>query len=366
MESATRLFESLRSACEWSLLTTRDLPRTERWRQGGARVKVSFFDEARSRLVRRMRGLLWSGRIGKEIAAFSPDVVHFNDIQSYNAYSYVPPRLRKRPIVFTLRGMRPPEETFAPIWNRLAAEAAAIVVLSDEMGSSLVRAVPEFAGKVRTIHSIVDLNALSPPSPAERARIREDLGIGTDEYAIGCIGAIREKKGQLELLQQLVPELSTRLPSAKIHFLGDADAKANPFCGRFRAAAERLAGSDSFRIEGHVHDLARWYAALDLVVIPSETEGLSRAMIEAMGAGLPVVSTAVCSATEMLDQTGAGRVVPIGDFGAMLQAIVDFAEDANRLEAGEAGRRLALARFQERAVAEQWLSLYEHVAKSQK
>ena len=88
-------------------------------------------------------------------------------------------------------------------------------------------------------------------------------------------------------------------------------------------------------------------------------------MIEAMAAGVPVVSFGVCSAREMLDETGAGIVVAEGDFAALVLSIAELAGDAARRRSmGEAGRAVAEQRFGVAKARQAWLDLYREVAES--
>jgi glycosyltransferase involved in cell wall biosynthesis len=63
------------------------------------------------------------------------------------------------------------------------------------------------------------------------------------------------------------------------------------------------------------------YAALDLIVIPSRTEGLPNVLLEAIGCGVPVVSTSVGAVPDVLGGTNAGCIVPVEDPAALASAI---------------------------------------------
>ena len=236
MESATRIFEGLRDRFDWRLLTTREMPRTQRWREGGAKVAVTPFDEEGSKWARRFAGLRWNAAFARAEKSFRPDIVHLNDIQSYQAYAFAHLPGGKPPLVFTLRDTTPPGQPYSPIWSKLAKDAERIVVLSEEMGAELTRKLPAAAGKIEVINSIVDLQNFTPPSDEERVSARRRLGIGEHEFAIGCIGAIREKKGQLAFVQDALPSILTDHPDAKLHFIGDAGDTTDPYWTEFEQA----------------------------------------------------------------------------------------------------------------------------------
>jgi len=82
--------------------------------------------------------------------------------------------------------------------------------------------------------------------------------------------------------------------------------------GPLRAALEAEADPRQVSFLGFVPDIGTVLAAADVLALPSRTEGLPMAALEAMAAGLPVVASAVGSLPELLAD-GAGMLVPPGD-----------------------------------------------------
>ena len=78
-----------------------------------------------------------------------------------------------------------------------------------------------------------------------------------------------------------------------------------------RRRKPNLAGS--VHLAGQRSDVATWYRAADVYVIPSLLEGLSNTMIEALASGLPVISTRVSGSSILLESPTAGLVVDVGD-----------------------------------------------------
>ncbi|WP_170002373.1 glycosyltransferase family 4 protein [Pseudopontixanthobacter vadosimaris] len=362
VESATRIFEALRARYQWALLTTREMPRLQRWRRGGARVIIAPFDETASRFLRRLAGLLWSLRFVREIQTFEPDIVHCNDIQSYQAYSFIPRMFRQAPLLFTLRDTRTPGSKPGPIWHKLVDQATIIVVLSKEMGENLSTDIPAARPKLKVINSIVDLKQFQPTCADEKAAARRRLGIADAQYAVGCIGAIGEKKGQRLLLLDTLPELARSCADAHLHLIGDCDPASGAYVSDTVDVALNSPFADRVTLHGHSDAMSDWYKALDVICIAANHEGLARAMIEGMASGLPIVSTAVCSADEMLAETGAGLVVPIGDSIALADALLQYHDEKLRTLAGRKGRKVAESRFSEESLSAEWRSVYRLAA----
>lgn len=363
MESATRIFEALRTQFDWSLVTTREMPRTERWRRGGSRVTVTPFDDAKPSWFRRMQGIVWSARLGLEILRFRPSVVHCNDIQSFRALSLLPAWLRRAPLIFTLRDTRPPGNRPGPVWQKLLRHARRIVVLSRDMGARFSDDIPGAEGKIVVINSIVDLESNAPIGHHQRLKTRARLGIQPDEFAVVCIGAVGEKKRQLELVRNIWPLVTRNVPSATLHLLGDCP-EDDPYCSSVALAVKTSPSADSVFVRGHIESMPEWYQAADLICINARNEGLARAMIEGMSSGTPVVSTDVCSAREMLEETGAGLVVPRDQPEALAHAICEMTDPDVARIAGRKGRKVAIQRFSQDSVADAWRALYRETAHS--
>jgi glycosyltransferase involved in cell wall biosynthesis len=188
------------------------------------------------------------------------------------------------------------------------------------------------------------------------------LGIGEDEYAIGCIGAIRDKKNQLELIQRTAPALANLLPNMRLHFFGDFAPDSDPYAQRCLASVRDLGLESQVVFHGHTADIAEATRVLDCIVIGARHEGLARCMIEGMACGIPVVSFAVCSAREMLVDTGAGRVVTLGDHIGLVEALADVARDRpERTLMGHRGRTAAQVLFDVNRIRASYQALYDEV-----
>lgn len=361
IESATQIAEAISSNFRLTLSTNRHSQFTKRWKACGAAVHVSPFDNLAGWLSRNIQAALWALAILRILAFQRPSVVHVNDILSYRILSFLPKSFRRN-LVFTLRG-RSPDEPFGKIWTRLARDVSRLVVLSDEMGEQIVADLKVDPAKVIRVSSIVDLERFSPADAEERRQIRSSLGISDGEIAIGLISVVRDIKGQLPLIEQAVPVVCSAVPNARFHFIGDFDPAADEYSARVQAAVSANGLSERVVFHGHQSSMDPWYKALDILTIASRFEGLARAMIEGMASELPVVSFDVCSATEMLHETGAGAVVKRGEFGRLAQEIIDIAHDQHKRRIhGKAGREVAVEKFSRQEIAARYSQLYTEVA----
>jgi glycosyltransferase involved in cell wall biosynthesis len=111
---------------------------------------------------------------------------------------------------------------------------------------------------------------------------------------------------------------------------------------------------------GYRRDMDRVYSVVDLLVLPSLSEGLPNVVLEAMAHGIAVVGTRVGGVPEVIEDGLSGLLVPSADAGALARAIVTLLLDpALRRAMGEAGRERVERRFSIATRAEQTLSVYE-------
>ena len=156
------------------------------------------------------------------------------------------------------------------------------------------------------------------------------------------------------------PDLAVRavsaVPEARLLMAGD---------GPLRGEVERIAGELAparIRLLGTVDDVASVYAAADLALLTSDSEGLPGVLIEAGLTGLPVVATDVGFVSDIVDDRRTGLLVKPGDALAVAEAISEV------YAAREAMGALAYARccehFSAEAVGDRWESLLRSIVRN--
>jgi glycosyltransferase involved in cell wall biosynthesis len=175
--------------------------------------------------------------------------------------------------------------------------------------------------RVVTIH-----NGVRPPLRLrEPGAVREELGIGPVARVVGAVARLAAQKR----LDRLLRAVATLPDDVHCVLAGEGD---------LRESLEALAGE--LRIAGRVHflgqreDVGDVLDALDLYVVTSEREGMSNSMLEALAAGLPVVSTRVSGAEEALrpfaDGSAPGVVIGF-DEDELATTLAELLGDAVRL-----------------------------------
>jgi glycosyltransferase involved in cell wall biosynthesis len=190
-------------------------------------------------------------------------------------------------------------------------------------------------------------------SPTGGAELRRELGIPADAPVIGTVGLLNDAKGH-----DLLIEAASALPAAvQLLLVGHGELE-----GDLRALAGRLGIAERVHFTGWRDEVHSAHAAMDVFALPSRWEGLSYAMLEALAAGLPVVSTAVNGSREVLtpdDAPACGLVVPCEDVAALTEGLRRVLEDET-LAAGyrDAGPARVSERYTLDAMVDGTLAVY--------
>ncbi|MCC6767262.1 MAG: glycosyltransferase [Deltaproteobacteria bacterium] len=233
----------------------------------------------------------------------------------------------------------------------LVVHAADRIVVNAE----ILRPSGRAGGRTDVIPSGVDTNRFRPG--ADRAAAKAALGLDAATPVIGTVGRLEPRKGTATLI-------------AAVHALGDAGRTLAAVVvgdGPLRSEIERDVAARGLasrvRLLGDRADVREVLAALDAFVLPSRTEGMSNALLEAMAMGLPVVATTVGGNPEVVADGRSGLLVPAGDPDAMAAAVGRVLDDgalATRL--GSAARRVVEERYGSRSMVRRLEAVYAAVA----
>lgn len=181
---------------------------------------------------------------------------------------------------------------------------------------------------------------LSRYAPGDRRAARARVGLA-DRPTLGIVATLRGWKGHADLLDAW-RSLSSQFPDWQIAIVGDGPQRENL---RNRIAQEGL--GDRVHMAGNRDDVETWLQAFDLFALPSwGNEGVPQAILQAMAAGLAVVSTTVGSIDEAVLDGKTGFLVGPRDVPALADRLGRLMSAAAlRAQQGAAGRERALARF---------------------
>jgi glycosyltransferase involved in cell wall biosynthesis len=286
------------------------------------------------------------------------DVLHAHNIgpliQAGVATRLIPMRRRPR-IVYSdhnqLFSMDTGRTRRARWYLKLADE---VVAVSQDLQRTLTERLAAPPERVRVLYNGVDGARFAL---TDRGKIRRELGIGDSEFVIGSAVVLSEHKG-MDYLLNAVPTVLAQTPAARFVIAGDGPARAT-----LEEKARSLGLGDRVLFIGHRADIPDVVSAFDVYVLPSLTEGLPLALLEALAIGSPIVCTRVGGNPEIVEDGVNGYLVPPRDSPALADRILRLSADpAFRAAVRERNVKKFSERFTLRTMVEAHARMFSELA----
>jgi glycosyltransferase involved in cell wall biosynthesis len=234
-----------------------------------------------------------------------------------------------------------------PFLRRIWGNAAAVTAISQEHQRLANETMPQL--EIPIIYNGVDLDAFQPADEPRQG----------PEVEILCVGRLIERKGQHLLLQAFSRLRRDSACPVSLKLVGTGDAEDS-----LRSLAADLDVADAVNFTGFVSraDMPNVYRQADIFALPSQNEGMSIALLEAMASGLPVVVTDTGGTLELVQQGTNGFVVSWADVSALTTVLARLVQDGQtRHQYGIESRRTAI-RFAWSAAAKEYVELCAQIA----
>lgn len=306
------------------------------------------------------RRVLW-GRIAKIVDLFAPDVVHARATGTWFDTAAASPRGQGPRLMLSFHGFT----DLAPLsWRRKFANtwatrrADALLTVSKDSARMLHRCWKVPARKIHTIPNGVDTELFRPPKDvSERTAIRDRMGLIGDGPVVVCLANLVKIK-QIDVLLSVWPTIVAAHRTARLALIGDGPLRAE-----LTALTRRLGCVASVRFLGRRHDVHDLLRAADLLVIPSQYEASSNAVLEGMATGLPIVAFNVGGLGEQIIPGETGWLLAPDSPADMATTIIEaLGSGRTREEYGQAARRVAIERHSLRMWIDRYESLYADLA----
>lgn len=208
-------------------------------------------------------------------------------------------------------------------------------------------------GQFRAVFSGIDVAQYRAAS-ATRLKSRFRLGCSDDDLIVGSVGWLTHIKGHRYLIEAMA-KLKPHYPKLQCHIIG-----SGPLEEELMMLAADLEVASSIQFLGFTDDVPSCLSAMDLFVLPSLNEGMGRALIEAMAAGLPVVATNVGGVPAIVQDKHTGFLVPPGNADAIAKSLEQYLQDPELAKTmGAAGREHISGKFDVSALIQGVESVYE-------
>jgi glycosyltransferase involved in cell wall biosynthesis len=225
----------------------------------------------------------------------------------------------------------------------------AVVANSDEVRTAWARVSPTLASKIRVIPNGVVLPDVS----------RQRTTPSSERPSVICVANLIAYKGHGTLVEAAA-YVSRRMPAWSLLLVGEGPERQS-----IEEEIARRGLADVITLLGRRDDVGSLLRRADVAVLPSYTEGLPNAVLEAMAYGVPVVATNV-GGTRSLLATGAGIIVPPRDARALASALERMLSDPElRARAGREGRAIA-ARYTVARMRDETLDLFRELVRARR
>lgn len=238
--------------------------------------------------------------------------------------------------------------------NLLCYRANGIIGISSDISLSMRKAFPSHSEKVVCIPNAVNVELFS--TPVDRTVVRRDLSISTSEIVIGMIGNFHKVKNHLCLIRAF-DALCKKYPNLRLVLVGRGFSEFPETSEvNMKALINDFKLEDRIIFTGYRNDIPRLLKAFDIFSLPSFSEGLPVAILEAMAARIPVVGSDVRGIRELISPENTGLLFPVNDhisLAGQLERLITDVELRERL------REKAFDFVSQNHGMRQWISRYQ-------
>lgn len=228
---------------------------------------------------------------------------------------------------------------------RLFRPRLSLLGVSDSVRDDIRDCLPTWPhGRIQTLYNRIDINALQA-SLVSKAEARKVLGLPSQAWIVGNVGRLHPDKDQATLLRGFALALPGLPQGSVLAILGEGRLEQS-----LKELARELGIAEHVRFAGQVPEARRYFRAFDVLALSSDHEPFGMVLLEAMGAGVPMLATACGGAKEVVE--GVGILFPVGDAEHLAQGLHHLAglNDEQRRACADSMMACLHERFNEDAV----------------
>lgn len=241
-------------------------------------------------------------------------------------------------------------------WFAALSSRIRLISTCQAVADSFRGTILRFFGKripLRIVENAIELEKFTY-DPKNRQKIREELGLGDDEFLVGIVGLITPRKGQLGLIRSFA-RAQKQLPDSTLLIVGaPMFNKDHLYLEELEKNVREFGIETQVRFLGLRNDVAAIMQSLDVLVVNSKSEALVIVAIEAMASGTPVIATTVGGIREMIIHQENGWLVPYGNEQLLEEALITLRQKPElREKFAKNGKEVVVSRLHsDRFIAE--------------
>lgn len=287
------------------------------------------------------------------------DIIHAHEVKS-DVIAYLASRLRPTPIVTTLHGWIGNSlkgRMFIKLDKRVVRGFDRVIAVSRQIEQDLLKAgVSE--SKIRLLHNAIVVENYQ--RKGMRGVLQEVVGRPVESPVIASVGRLSAEKGHADLVDAIVV-VKKAGHKVSLVLIGDGPERQS-----LLRQVEKLGLQDCVHLPGYVQAPQRLLEDVDLMVLPSHTEGLPNAALEALLMEVPVLATRVGGTPEVIIDGETGRLVEAHSPQQLAEGIFQFLvspEEWRRM--AKRGKERVERHFDFRARTRKLEAIYQEIVSSQ-
>ena len=297
------------------------------------------------------------GQVIDRVKACQIDIVHAHEVKS-DVITYLTARFHPVPIVTTLHGWIGnsfKDRLFIKLDKCIVRGFDRVIAVSRRIEEELLGVgVP--GKKLRMLHNAIVLERYR--RTGLRGVLAEAIGRPVASPVIASIGRLSPEKGHSDLVDA-IGIVSSRGQKVSLVLIGDGPERP-----KLLQQVKTLGLQEAVHMPGYIQEPQRLLEEIDLLVLPSHTEGLPNAALEALLMEVPVLATRVGGTPEVITDRETGRLVPAHSPEALADGILEFIDDSESWKRmASRGRAVVQANFDFRARTKKLQSIYDELLK---
>lgn len=247
--------------------------------------------------------------------------------------------------------------------NRVLRRANAVIAISAQINDELRKRGVD-AANIVPLPNGVSLRKFRPASAPERSALRARLGLPDDGRPIVLYaGRLARAKG-VPLLIEAWPTLVARHPELYLVLVGSGNRSFDDCEAQVKESVRQSGLERDVAFFPETDAVADYLQAADLWVFPTEYEGFSLALAEAMGCALTVLATSVGAAPQLIRHGHSGFLFPPKDTQALIDVVEEAMRNRDRWGAIGAAARQAVTQYDLDTIADGYAELCRRVLDS--